>query len=126
MGTCTHLSLNKDAPAPRPIQSAGYVSCPDLGWIASSVCPDLIYDRHRSFATGTVFLAVTPPTCQHSASDRRLFLQVDYTLQDVGRSRAHWRASPPPRPMDVLVPKDPFGFRSAAKRLSSPPCLRRS
>ena len=28
----THLSLNKDAPAPRPIQSAGYILCrPILG-----------------------------------------------------------------------------------------------
>jgi hypothetical protein len=45
----THLSLNKDAPAPRSIQRAGYILCrPILGGlqIAPPVCADLIYDRH--------------------------------------------------------------------------------
>jgi transposase InsO family protein len=42
----THLSLNKDAPA--PLHSARWIySLPsDLGWIAPPVCPDSIYDRH--------------------------------------------------------------------------------
>lgn len=43
----THLSLDKDAPAPRSVQRAGHILClSDLRWIASPICPDLIYDRH--------------------------------------------------------------------------------
>src|SRR5258708_8499961 len=43
----THLSLNKDAPAPRPIQSAGLHSLPsDLERIPPPLSPPFIYANH--------------------------------------------------------------------------------
>jgi hypothetical protein len=45
----THLSLNKDAPVSRAVDRAGRHSLsPNPGRTSSSVCQDLIYDRHRS------------------------------------------------------------------------------
>jgi hypothetical protein len=45
----THLSMEKDAPVPRVVDAGRTHSLPTgPGRIASPICPDLIYDRHRS------------------------------------------------------------------------------
>jgi hypothetical protein len=46
-GTRTHLSLHKDAPISRAVETVGRISLsPDSGRTAPPICPDLICGRH--------------------------------------------------------------------------------
>jgi len=48
-GARTHLSLEKDAPFSRAVERAGQILCrPHSLRAAPPICPDLIFDRHRS------------------------------------------------------------------------------
>jgi transposase InsO family protein len=48
-GARTHLSLEKDAPISRAVDRTGHILCrPNPERAASPICPDLIYDRHRT------------------------------------------------------------------------------
>src|SRR5882672_1139751 len=43
----THLSLNKDAPVSRAVDRGAHSLSPNPGRTSSSICQNLIYDRHR-------------------------------------------------------------------------------